>query len=61
MVAVDRSARKSSLITLYIHMVLVSAIWTEMGSHSLLLFIQQIFLSIFYVPGTVLGDGVTVR
>lgn len=42
-------------------MVLVSVTWTEMGSHSLLLFIQQIFLSIFYVPGTVLGDGVTVR
>lgn len=32
-----------------------------MGLHLLLLFIQQILLSIFYDPATVLGDGVTIR
>lgn len=32
-----------------------------MESHSLLVFIQQIFLTVFYDPGTVLGGGHTIR
>lgn len=32
-----------------------------MGLHLLFLFIQQILLSIFHDPATVLGDGVTIR